>query len=118
ALTGLALELDVVGRDTVNEVRRRLAETAQRTRELAERMREVVWTVNPRCDTVSSLADFLEQQVNQLIRGDGIRLQLDFPEELPARPMSAVMRHQLALSVREALTNVVRHAEASEVAVT
>ena len=35
------------------------------SRDLAERMREVVWTVNPKCDTVSSLADFLEQQVSQ-----------------------------------------------------
>jgi signal transduction histidine kinase/ligand-binding sensor domain-containing protein len=117
ALTGLALELDVAGRQAkeVAPLAGRLSEAAQRTRDLAERMREVVWTVNPKCDTVSSLASFLEQQVSQFLKADGLRLRLDFPEDIPELPMGAEARHELALSVREALTNVVRHAQATEV---
>jgi two-component sensor histidine kinase len=117
ALTGLALELDVVGREAgaARPVSDRLSVTAQRTRDLVERMREVVWTVNPSCDTVSSLASFLEQQVSQFLRVDGLRAHLEFPENIPDLPMGAEARHQLALSVREALTNVVRHSHASQV---
>jgi signal transduction histidine kinase/ligand-binding sensor domain-containing protein len=117
ALTGLALELDVVGRKArpTPAVAAHLGETAQRTRELAQRMREVVWTVNPKCDTVSSLAGFLEQQVSQFLGADGLRLHLDFPEDIPPLPLGAEARHHLALNVREALTNVVRHAQATEV---
>ena len=119
ALTGLALELDVVSRESRNgsPVSLRLSDAAQSTRGLAERMREVVWTVNPRCDTVSSLASFLEQQVSQFLGLDGLKLHLDFPEDIPDLPLGAGARHQLALSVREALTNVVRHARATEVVV-
>jgi signal transduction histidine kinase/ligand-binding sensor domain-containing protein len=119
ALTGLALELDVAGREA-NEstaLAGRLSRTAHRTRDLAERMREVVWTVNPRCDTVSSLASFLEQQVSQFLRADGLKVRLDFPEDIPELPLEAEARHQLALGVREALTNVVRHGNAAEVSV-
>jgi len=117
ALTGLALELDVIGRDPKPElpVIHRLGQSAQRTRELAERMREVVWSVNPRCDTVSSLASFLEQQISQFLRADGIKVELDFPEDIPALPIDGEARHQLALGVREALTNVIRHANATKV---
>ena len=120
ALTGLALELDVIGREATEAppVAEHLGETAQRTRALAERMREVVWTVNPHCDTLSSLASFLEQQISQFLRATDVRVRLDFPEDIPAIPLAAEARHQLALSVREALTNVVRHAQASEVVVT
>ncbi|MBI3852788.1 MAG: ATP-binding protein [Verrucomicrobia bacterium] len=119
ALTGLALELDVIGREAreVTPVAEHLGETAQRTRDLAERMREVVWTVNPQCDTLSSLASFLEQQISQFLGATSVRVRLDFPEDIPAMPLAADARHQLALSVREALTNVVRHAHASEVVV-
>lgn len=118
ALTGLALELDVAGREANGiPISRRLGETAQRMRGLAERMREVVWTVNPKCDTVSSLASFLEQQVGQFLRVEGLKVRLDFPEDIPDLPLGAEARHQLALSVREALTNVVRHAGATEVIV-
>jgi signal transduction histidine kinase/ligand-binding sensor domain-containing protein len=117
ALTGLALELDVVGREAkaAGSVSGRLGRISHRTRELAERMREVVWTVNPKCDTVSSLADFLEQQVEQFLRVDGVRVRLDFPENIPAIPLGGEARHQLALGVREALTNVIRHADARQV---
>lgn len=96
ALTGLALELDVTGRKAV----------------------EGVSTVNPRCDTLSSLASFLEQQVSHFLDADDVRVHLDFPESIPEQPLPAVARHQLALGIREALTNVVRHAQATDVVVT
>jgi signal transduction histidine kinase len=117
ALTGLALELDVVGRTSEAEPRitERLSKTAQNTREMAERMREVVWSVNPKCDTLSSLASFLEQQTNQFFSRDTMAARVEFPEDIPPLPLGAEARHQLALSVREALTNVIRHAEATEV---
>ncbi len=116
ALTGLALELDVIGREhrARPPVTAQLDQAAQRARELAERMREVVWTVNPSCDTVSSLAGFLEQQVGQFLQIAGVRVRLEFPEDIPAIPLGAEARHQLALAAREALTNIVRHARATE----
>jgi signal transduction histidine kinase len=119
ALTGLALELDVTRQQakTAPAISQQLGGTAQRTRELAERMREVVWTVNPRCDTVSSLASFLEQQVGQFLHTNGLQVQMEFPVDIPSLPLTAEARHQLALGVREALTNVVRHAQASAVVV-
>jgi len=117
ALTGLALQLDVVRRDARNgpDLADRLAESAGRIRALAGRIREVVWAVNPRCDTVSSLASFLEQQAGQFLKGDGLRCRLDFPEDIPPLPLDGEARYQLALGVREALTNAVRHASASEI---
>jgi signal transduction histidine kinase len=119
ALTGLALELDVLGREPAEppSIAGRLNKTAQRVRNLANRMREVVWTVNPDCDTVSSLASFIEQQVEQFLRLSHLRVRLEFPEDIPPLPLEADARYQLALGVREALTNVVRHANATEAVV-
>lgn len=117
-LTGLALELDVLGREPGSSlVHDRLDRTARRVRGLVDRMREVVWTVNPSCDTVSSLAGFLEQQVEQFLRASHLNVRLEFPEDIPPTALGATERHQLALAVREALSNVVRHAHASEVLV-
>src|SRR5205814_1953076 len=119
ALTGLALELDVIRRETqaAPPTQERLGETAKRTRSLAERMREVVWAINPRCDNVLSLVGFLEQETAQFLRSDGLHGRFEFPDDIPALPLDSQVRHQLALSVREALTNVVRHAHATEVVV-
>jgi signal transduction histidine kinase/ligand-binding sensor domain-containing protein len=117
ALTGLALRLDVLRRAAHDgpALPDRLAESAASIRALAERMREVVWAVNPRCDTVSSLASFLEQQAGQFLKADGLRCRLDFPDDIPPLPLDGETRYQLALGAREALTNAVRHAAASEI---
>ena len=117
ALTGLALQTDVLRRAAPDgpALANRLTESAAGIRALAERMREVVWAVNPRCDTVSSLASFLEQQAGQFLKADGLRCRFEFPEDIPALPLDGETRHQLALGVREALTNAVRHAAASEI---
>ena len=115
ALTGVALEIDLARRHLPNGVVTRLGESAARVRTLAERMREVVWAVNPQCDTVSSLASFLEQQAGALLSNDGVRGRFEFPEDIPPLPLDSETRHQLALGVREALTNALRHAQATEV---
>jgi signal transduction histidine kinase/ligand-binding sensor domain-containing protein len=117
ALTGLALELDVAGRNAKegSAVPGQLHESATTTRNLAERIRQVVWTVNPNCDNVSSLVTFLEQQVSQFLRSDQVRLRLDFPDEIPDLFLGGAASYELALVVREALTNVVRHSQATEV---
>lgn len=117
ALTGVALEIDLARRQSNDGIANRLGESAARVRALAERMREVVWAVNPRCDTVSSLASFLEQQAGTLLRAGGVRGRFAFPEDIPSLPLDAETRHQLALGVREALTNTLRHARAREVVV-
>ncbi|MBK9138254.1 MAG: ATP-binding protein [Verrucomicrobia bacterium] len=117
ALTGLALQVDVLRRaaHASPALKERLADTAGRIRALARHMREVVWTVNPSCDTVSSFASFLEQQAGQFDKAVDLRCRLEFPEDIPELPLDGQTRHELALAVREAITNVVRHAAASEI---
>jgi signal transduction histidine kinase len=51
----------------------------------------------------------------QFLSADGVKVELDFPEDIPPLPIGGEARHQLALGVREALTNVIRHAQATNV---
>ncbi len=117
ALTGLALELDVARREAAehSSLAQRFGQTAASARDLANRMREVVWTINPRCDSVAGLASFLDQMASQFLQAAGLKVRVEFPESIPTLPLSGEARHQLALAAREALTNVVRHAGASQV---
>ncbi len=68
ALTGLALQVDVLRRAAHDgsALGNRLSDSAARIRALAQHMREVVWTVNPRCDTVSSFASFWNNAGNAI----------------------------------------------------
>jgi len=51
----------------------------------------------------------------QPLQGD--RAESATPEELPALSVDSETRHQLALGVREAITNALRHAQASQLVV-
>ncbi|MGN6556010.1 MAG: two-component regulator propeller domain-containing protein, partial [Verrucomicrobiota bacterium] len=76
---------------------------------------EIVWAVNPKHDSVASLADYLSGSAREFLRAAGIALRLDVQRNLPAIPLSPECRHDLFVAVKETLNNIVRHARATEV---
>ena len=73
--------------------------------------------VNPRHDTLDSLANYLSRFAHDFLSAADIRCRLDVPVQLPPWPVTAEVRHNLFLAFKEALHNVVSHAAASEVKV-
>jgi signal transduction histidine kinase len=95
-----------------------LATLTAHTREAMESLDEAVWTVNPRNDTLSSLAAFLMQHADHYLTPLGIACRLDGPNTWPEIALRAGTRHEVALAFKEALQNIVKHAAASEVELT
>jgi signal transduction histidine kinase len=87
-------------------------------RELTRAMDEIVWAVNPKHDSLDSLAIYLGKFAQDYLRAAKIRCRLNMPEELPPWPINAEVRHNLFLAVKEALNNVVKHSGATEARVT
>ncbi|HEY2342959.1 MAG TPA: ATP-binding protein, partial [Chthoniobacteraceae bacterium] len=90
---------------------RRVAETA---RMAAAALDEVVWAVNPRNDTLLSLVEYLGMCATNYLGPLEINCRLDSPLEWPSVEIRAQFRHQIALALKEALQNVVKHSGASE----
>ncbi|PYJ84053.1 MAG: histidine kinase, partial [Verrucomicrobia bacterium] len=82
------------------------------TREVFRAMDEIVWAVNPKHDTLSSLVDYLSKYAQDFLRTAGIRCRLDLPTNLPPYPLTTEERHNLFLTVKEALNNIAKHAAA------
>jgi signal transduction histidine kinase/ligand-binding sensor domain-containing protein len=73
----------------------------------------IIWAVNPKNDTLDQLVGFICRVSTEFLGRSGIRCRLDIPDELPPRPLTPEVRHHVFLVVREALTNVVKHAAAT-----
>ena len=84
-------------------------------REAVVDMDEIVWAVNPKNDTVENLATYLCQFARENFEVTSTRLHLDVPPNLPCHALSADVRHNLLLMVKEALNNAVKHAGAVDV---
>jgi ligand-binding sensor domain-containing protein/signal transduction histidine kinase len=94
------------------------AQIARTAREAVQTMDELVWAVNARNDTVESFAQYAVQFAEEHLRAAGLRCRLRIQPDLGARELRAETRRHLYLAFKEAVTNAVRHAQASEVRVT
>lgn len=91
---------------------RRITQTA---REAVRDMDEIVWAVNPKHDTLDSLAGYLGQFAGEQFEQTSVDCHLDIPRTLPALPLTAEVRHNLFLATKEALNNVLKHSQARDV---
>ena len=112
ALLGELVESD---KDAPSEVETHGRQISQTARETTHVLDEIVWAVNPSNDTLDSLITYVCKQAQDYLAVAGVRLRLDVPIQLPAVPVAPEVRHNVFLGVKEAVTNVVRHAHASEV---
>ncbi|HEY4414664.1 MAG TPA: sensor histidine kinase [Verrucomicrobiae bacterium] len=83
-------------------------------RELVSALYETVWAVNPENDNLDALGNYLCQMVNQLCEPSQCRCRFhmsDLPREIQ---VSSQTRHNISMAVKEAVHNVIKHAQASE----
>jgi signal transduction histidine kinase len=73
-----------------------------------------VWAVNPSNDTLEGLINYVCKYAQDYLAVAGLRCRLDVPAQLPLTPLPPEVRHNVFLAAKEALTNVVRHAQATE----
>jgi signal transduction histidine kinase len=116
-LTQLTLLGELVLRETPREgdTRNRLNELCAKSRALLRSMDEIVWTVNPRRDTVKDFAAFISEHAQEFLASTAIRCRQEVMAELPAVPLDLPERRNLLLAVKEAIRNAARHSGADEV---
>ena len=117
SLTQIALLSELANRDLSSSERagEHLQKILTTAREVFRAMDEIVWAVNPKHDTLSSLVGYLSRYAQDFLRPAGIRCRLDLPLQFPTWHLSSEVRHNVFLAFKEALHNAVRHSGASEV---
>jgi signal transduction histidine kinase len=85
------------------------------TREMIRAMDEIVWAVNPEHDTLESVTNYLARLTQTHLVAANIRCRLHFPIDVPAGRIQAEARHNLYLAFKEAINNILKHSDATEV---
>jgi signal transduction histidine kinase len=88
---------------------------ANKAKNLIAALDVIVWAVDPAENSLQSLADYLSGYTGEYFAHTNIRCRFKVPVAFPSITLDGHVRHELFLSVKEALNNVVRHAGATEV---
>ncbi len=108
---GLIAELDAAAPGSDADDSRR--ELIEHIRSMERDLDAIVWAVNPNNDSLDHLVGFICRATTELFERTGTALRLHVPEQVPAWPLSPELRHHLFMVVREAVGNVVKHAQAT-----
>ncbi len=76
---------------------------------------EIVWAVNPENDTLEGLVEYISHYADEFFENTTVGCRLDIPVHLPSLTISAEVRHDIFLVVKEAFNNIAKHSRASEV---
>lgn len=112
ALLGELAEADKNLPDEVEEHSRQISQTA---RETTRSLDEIVWAVNPSNDTLEGLANYVCKYAQEYLALANLPHRVDVPAQLPAAPIPPEVRHNVYLAFKEAVHNVIKHAQAREV---
>jgi len=80
-------------------------------------MSDAVWFIDPQVDNLQQVVIRARAMAAELFDGQRIRWTVEAPDDASGVPLAAEQRRHVYLILKEALTNVLRHAQATSVAV-
>ncbi|NTW25802.1 MAG: hypothetical protein HGA37_13985, partial [Lentimicrobium sp.] len=85
---------------------------------VVDELSEIIWAMNPKNDSLDNFAAYVRRYASTYLEPTATEIKFHFPENIPNLPMSAELRRNLFLTIKEALHNVVKHAIAENVSIT
>jgi ligand-binding sensor domain-containing protein/signal transduction histidine kinase len=116
-LTQVALlgEMAEADKNSPPEVAIHAQQISQTARDTTRALDEIVWAANPANDTLEGLVNYACKYAQEYLALAGARYRAEVPAQLPAVAIPPEVRHNVFLAFKEAVNNVVKHAQASEV---
>jgi len=114
-LTGMSLQADFLLQGRGNKSREYLENIAGSGRSAIQVMSDIVWSIDPNNDDTLSLVRRLRKHGQQVFDPTEITFTLSAYGDTDAKYLSQKVRQNIMLIFKEALTNICKHAEATEV---
>ena len=94
-----------------------ISKISEYSHEMINKMGEIVWALNEKNDTLSDLLSYTRSYAVEYLSQNGITCTVKAPDHFPTTFVSGEFRRNIYLTVKEALHNIVKHAQASSVTI-
>ncbi|MBX3256648.1 MAG: sensor histidine kinase [Chitinophagaceae bacterium] len=91
------------------------AKLMRNAQSLIKKMNEIIWAMSPEQDTLDSLIAYTRLHVVEMLDNAGIDYTFTVADPLPALSLRQELRRNIYLVIKEAVHNIIRHADASHV---
>jgi signal transduction histidine kinase len=81
---------------------------------LMERMDDIVWSINPKNDSLGDLLSRIIRFADQLFEAKNIQHEIVVPENIKSLKLSMEDRQHLYLMIKESINNIIKHAHCSK----
>jgi signal transduction histidine kinase/ligand-binding sensor domain-containing protein len=85
--------------------------------EMIDKMGEIVWALNEKNDSLSDLLSYTRSYAVEYLLQAGIHSTVELPGDFPSLFVSGEFRRNVYLTIKEALHNIVKHAQAENVCI-
>ncbi len=116
-ITKIAITSEIARRDISNHVamEQHLQKISENARDVVDSISEIIWAINPKHDRLENLVSFIREYASGFLEGTEMNCQFSIPELIPDCSLSGEHRRNVLLVVKESLTNIAKHAHATEV---
>ncbi len=97
------------------ETKRQIEQMSAAAREAVSSLHEIIWSADPENDSLEGLVGHISHYAGEFFSASAISCEVLAAEPLPTRRISAAVRHNLFLAVKEAINNAAKHANATKV---
>ncbi len=109
------LNIDGTGNGEGEKILSLLEEIGSDSRDILESMRSIVWAVDPKNDSFENFALYMKSFASKIFETRGIDYDIYIEPKLQSLNLSLDFRRNLFLLFKEAITNIIRHADATSV---
>lgn len=112
SLGSLLAQKQLVKDETISRILDRIYQDSQN---VSETMREIVWSINPKIDTLGQALPRMIQYASELLEAKDIELQAVIAAGIEHVKLSMQERRDLYLIFKEAVNNLAKHSKATQV---
>ncbi|MEM9919264.1 MAG: two-component regulator propeller domain-containing protein [Bacteroidota bacterium] len=118
SISSLKLSIEfLIRKVSSREIKQNLEKIADTSQTLYQKLREVIWAVNSRYDTLENLILYLHRYASEYLENTKIEYRSDIPTNIPQHVILGKQRSNILFSFKEAINNIVQHAEASHISI-
>lgn len=114
-LSAIRLLSEMAQMNTTQNPQQQFSKISASSADLMQKMNEIVWALNIKNDTLQSLISYINRYAIKYLDDVGIECKFTQPDVIPKYEVDGAVRRNIFLLVKEALSNVVKHANATRV---